>query len=527
LRDVKAAGADFSGTQLGNADLTRADLRGARFDGADLSATGILVTDDEFAQAERGFIVLRDGQELAKVPEKPVGKFGRPLFQSMTYHDTPSQPMPQMRYVDVSAKAARNADYALSRRDLVEWETRHGRLPDGCCVAMHSGWARYASDAAKYTGKDSAGIFHFPGIHPEAAEWLLNNFHIVAQRQTREAALAEPLAVALHARTAAQAYSGTADWAAIRLLKETVTDDVYVDVSDLNIRVTNRLKLNLGLRWQFTPYPSDKYNIMSSFDVKNMAIVMGQDFNTLYRVGATTPALVGALKAAGAKFETAQEAGLPYKLVKNNFHDFGPHAGFAYRAFDGPKSFVLRGGVSENYYWQPAYGWNDRWSKTLLDLNRFSADGNTFGSGNLYGVSQMGEIVGVFYNKDKVKTIPKTFGEFEQMLAKAKAQGETPISFGNLDKFGGIHEFQTVQNQFAGKDAVRNFVFARKHLLPQRTTTTRESSGSPRAIWMEPLRITPERLRSALVLPLRNRRERARGTTQTVLTLRLKQIESP
>ena len=73
----------------------------------------------------------------------------------------------------------------------------------------------------------------------------------------------------------------------------------------------------------------------------------------------------------------------------------------------------------------------------------------------------MGEIVGVFYNKDKVKTIPKTFGEFEQMLAKAKAQGEVPISFGNLDKFGGIHEFQTVQNQFAGKDAVRNFVFAK------------------------------------------------------------------
>jgi nifR3 family TIM-barrel protein len=31
-------------------------------------------------------------------------------------------------------------------------------------------------------------------------------------------------AVALHARTAAQAYSGTADWAAIRLLKETVTE---------------------------------------------------------------------------------------------------------------------------------------------------------------------------------------------------------------------------------------------------------------------------------------------------------------
>src|SRR4051812_16409143 len=108
-----------------------------------------------------------------------------------------------------------------------------------------------------------------------------------------------------------------------------------------------------------------------------------------------------------------------------------------------------------------AYGWKDRWSKTLLDLNRFSADGKQFGTGNLYGVSQMGEIVGVFYNKDKVASVPKTFDEFESMLADAKKKGEVPISFGNLDKFGGIHEFQTVQNQFADPQSVRNFVFAK------------------------------------------------------------------
>src|SRR5215218_98631 len=108
-----------------------------------------------------------------------------------------------------------------------------------------------------------------------------------------------------------------------------------------------------------------------------------------------------------------------------------------------------------------AYGWEDRWSKTLLDLNRFSSDGNQFGSGNLYGVSQMGEIVGVYYDKGKVSSVPKTFGEFEQMLAKAEQDGDVPISFGNLDKFGGIHEYQTVQNQFADKQATRDFVFAR------------------------------------------------------------------
>ena len=81
--------------------------------------------------------------------------------------------------VDVSAQAARDADYALSRSDLTEWETRHGRLPDGCCVAMHSGWARYANDVAKYAGKDAAGVFHFPGIHPDAAEWLLKERRVV------------------------------------------------------------------------------------------------------------------------------------------------------------------------------------------------------------------------------------------------------------------------------------------------------------------------------------------------------------
>jgi hypothetical protein len=67
----------------------------------------------DFESGIQQFIILRDGQELAKVPQKPVGKFGRPLFQSMTYHDTPDQPMPQMRYVDVSARADEKHSYSV------------------------------------------------------------------------------------------------------------------------------------------------------------------------------------------------------------------------------------------------------------------------------------------------------------------------------------------------------------------------------------------------------------------------------
>ena len=107
-----------------------------------------------------------------------------------------------------------------------------------------------------------------------------------------------------------------------------------------------------------------------------------------------------------------------------------------------------------------AYGWSDRYSKLLLDLNRFSPDGQTFGEGKLYGLSQMGEIVGVFYNRAKVPEKPETFADFERLLAQAKQRGDVPIAFGNLDPFAGIHEFQTVQNAFVPPDQVRDFVFA-------------------------------------------------------------------
>jgi len=81
--------------------------------------------------------------------------------------------------IDVAAKAAEDSDYLVSPRDLADWEAKHGRLPDDCCVAMHSGWALHVSDAGKFAGKDAAGTFHFPGFAPEAAAWLLRERRVV------------------------------------------------------------------------------------------------------------------------------------------------------------------------------------------------------------------------------------------------------------------------------------------------------------------------------------------------------------
>lgn len=75
--------------------------------------------------------------------------------------------------INVVNRAEENPDYLLSREDLRDWERRHGKIPTNACVAMHSGWARHVGNAAKFTGKDAGGVFHFPGISPLAAEWLM------------------------------------------------------------------------------------------------------------------------------------------------------------------------------------------------------------------------------------------------------------------------------------------------------------------------------------------------------------------
>jgi len=45
----------------------------------------------------------------------------------------------------------------LGIEDVLVWERRFKKLPNSCCVAMLSGWAKHVGDAAKYTGKDASG----------------------------------------------------------------------------------------------------------------------------------------------------------------------------------------------------------------------------------------------------------------------------------------------------------------------------------------------------------------------------------
>lgn len=103
------------------------------------------------------------------------------------------------------------------------------------------------------------------------------------------------------------------------------------------------------------------------------------------------------------------------------------------------------------------YDWNTRYPSTLLNLNRVSADGKQFGTGRLYGISQTGEFIGVYYNKEKLADAgvepPKTWKEFTDSLATLKEEGELPIQFGNLDQWPAIHNFGVLQDQHGAAEA--------------------------------------------------------------------------
>ena len=74
--------------------------------------------------------------------------------------------------IDISDRAQDNADSAVTPDDVKGWEAKNGPLPEGCCVAMNSGWGKLLM-TPKFAGRDDAGKNHTPGFHGETAHMLM------------------------------------------------------------------------------------------------------------------------------------------------------------------------------------------------------------------------------------------------------------------------------------------------------------------------------------------------------------------
>ncbi len=82
--------------------------------------------------------------------------------------------------VDVSERAERDPDTAVSVADLRRYERRHGRIPARALVLMHSGWGRRVDDPAAFLNADASGTYHFPGFGEDAVEWLVERRRPIA-----------------------------------------------------------------------------------------------------------------------------------------------------------------------------------------------------------------------------------------------------------------------------------------------------------------------------------------------------------
>jgi len=87
-----------------------------------------------------------------------------------------------IRVID-KAKADRN--YQFSTDDILAWEKTHGRIPDNSILLIDTGSSQLWPDKKAYMGTEQRGEeavkkLMFPGIHPDAARFLVSERKIKA-----------------------------------------------------------------------------------------------------------------------------------------------------------------------------------------------------------------------------------------------------------------------------------------------------------------------------------------------------------
>ena len=82
--------------------------------------------------------------------------------------------------IDVTAASDANADHQITIADIEAAERQDGPIPANAIVLLRTGFSRRWPDAVKYLGTSERGDaavakLHFPGLHPDAAKWIVAN----------------------------------------------------------------------------------------------------------------------------------------------------------------------------------------------------------------------------------------------------------------------------------------------------------------------------------------------------------------
>ncbi len=74
--------------------------------------------------------------------------------------------------IDCSKESEKDADFLLTKKHVLDWEKKHGRIPPKAWVLMRTDWSKRAGDAAAFQNYDETGQ-HTPGPDVEAVKFLV------------------------------------------------------------------------------------------------------------------------------------------------------------------------------------------------------------------------------------------------------------------------------------------------------------------------------------------------------------------
>jgi len=107
-----------------------------------------------------------------------------------------------------------------------------------------------------------------------------------------------------------------------------------------------------------------------------------------------------------------------------------------------------------------ARGWDEILGSSFQTTSRYDENG-TMGLGNLYGITNYGEFVMVYYNKDMFEEygveVPTSLEEFEAVADTFVAEGIVPLTLGGLDKWPLGHNWYEMVLYNVDRDFITNF----------------------------------------------------------------------
>ena len=113
-----------------------------------------------------------------------------------------------------------------------------------------------------------------------------------------------------------------------------------------DIRVNDKLTLNIGLRYEYSPWLNGYKGQLGTFDPTQAKPIIVESNTDQVNLSAQFAA-PAAYQFFGQYIQTSKQAGLPYSITYTDKTQFAPRFGFAYRPFG--KSTVIRGGYGIFY----------------------------------------------------------------------------------------------------------------------------------------------------------------------------------